>query len=133
MKYLIDTDWIVHHFRGEERVTKKLELLSHEGMAISTIALAELYEGIYHSKDPVKDQQLLEEFLAPDLEVLTINQEICKIFGKERGRPRKKGKLIDNFDLMIASTALHYNLIVLTNNHKHFERVDKLEIISREI
>jgi len=132
MKYLIDTDWIVGHFRGEERVTKKLEQLAHEGMAISIIALAELYEGIYHSKDPVKDQQLFEEFLAPDLEVLTNNQEICKIFGKERGRLRKKGELIDNFDLMIASTALHYSLTVLTNNRKHFERIEGLEIISIE-
>lgn len=73
MKYLIDTDWIVHHFRGEKRISRELEILASEGMAISMITLAELYEGIYHSKDPDKDQQLLEEFLDSDLEVLSIN------------------------------------------------------------
>ncbi len=132
MKYLIDTDWVVHHLRGEKKISKKLEQLAPEGMAISMIALAELYEGIYYSKDPVKDQQLLEEFLAPDLDVLTINQEICKIFGRERGKLRQQKKIIDNFDLLIASTALHYNLTVLTNNRKHFERVEGLIIISLE-
>lgn len=65
MKYLIDTDWVVHHLRGAKKISKKLEQLAPEGMAISMIALAELYEGIYYSKDPLKDQQLLEEFLAP--------------------------------------------------------------------
>lgn len=40
--------------------------------------------------------------------------------------------LIDDFDLMIASTATHYNLTILTDNRKHFERVEGLEIISLE-
>lgn len=132
MKYLIDTDWIVHHLRGERSISKKLEKLAPEGMAISMIALAELYEGIYYSKDPDKDQRLLEEFLASDLELLTINQEICKIFGRERGKLRQQKKTIDNFDLLIALTALHYDLTVLTNNRKHFERVEGLKIIPNE-
>ncbi|MCP5006045.1 MAG: type II toxin-antitoxin system VapC family toxin [Planctomycetes bacterium] len=65
--------------------------------------------------------------------ILPDSDEIAKIFGKVRGKLRKKGELIDNFDLMIASTALFHNLTILTNNRKHFERVDNLEIISIEV
>ena len=31
MKYLLDTDWVINHLRGIEKVTKKLEELAPEG------------------------------------------------------------------------------------------------------
>lgn len=97
MKYLIDTDWIIDHLKGQDRVVRKLEELAPEEAAISVISLAEVYEGVYYSKDPVKSQQLLEEFLAPDLKVLNIDQEIGKVFGRERGRLRQRKKTISDF------------------------------------
>jgi tRNA(fMet)-specific endonuclease VapC len=130
MKYLIDTDWVINHLKGENRVVRKLEELAPEGVAISVISLAEIYEGVYYSKDPVKSQQLLEEFLAPDLNVLNVDQEICKIFGKERGKLRQKGKIVSDFDLLIASTCLRYNLTILTNNRRHYEIVEGLNMLS---
>lgn len=130
MKYLIDTDWIIDHLRGHDKVVRKLEELTPEGMAISVISLAEIYECVYYSKDPVRSQRLLEKFLAPDLEVLNVDQEICKIFGRERGRLRQQRKIVSDFDLLIASTSLYYNLTLLTNNRKHYEMVDGLRIFS---
>ncbi len=52
--YLIDTDWIIDHFRGVELITKKLENIAPQGVAISVISLAEIYEGIFTSKDTAK-------------------------------------------------------------------------------
>lgn len=130
MKYLIDTDWVIDHMKGENRVVRKLEALSPDGMAISVVSLAEIYEGVYYSRNPVESQQLLDEFLAPDLEVLNIDQEICKVFGQERGRLRQRKKTISDFDLLIASTSLHYDLILLTNNRRHYEMVEGLKILS---
>ncbi|MFH0787402.1 MAG: type II toxin-antitoxin system VapC family toxin [Pseudomonadota bacterium] len=130
MKYLIDTDWVIDHFKGEERVVKQLEELASEGIGISVIFLAEIYEGVYYSRNPAKSQQLLEEFLAPDLEVLNVNQEIGKVFGRERGRLRQRKKIISDFDLLIASTCLYYGLTLLSNNRRHYEMVDGLEIFS---
>lgn len=130
MKYLLDTDWVVDHLNGIERTTQKLEELSPEGVAISIISLAELYEGVYYSRDSTKSQKLLEEFLAPELSILNIDDEICKIFGKERGRLRHQKKMISDFDLLIASTCLHNNLTILTNNRRHYEVVNGLNIIS---
>ena len=79
---------------------------------------------------PAKSQQLLDEFLAPDLKVLGINEDICRVFGRERTNLRKKKQLIGDMDLLIASTALHYNLTVLTNNLKHFNTVEGLKTFS---
>jgi len=130
VKYLIDTDWIIDHLKGDERVARKLEELATEGMAVSAISLAEIYEGVYYSKDPVKSQKLFEDFLAPDLRILNVDLEVSKVFGKERGRLRKRKRMISDFDLMIASTCLRYDLTLLTNNRKHYEMVEGLRIFS---
>ncbi len=130
MKYLIDTDWIIYYLRGTEEVMKKLISLKEEGLAISIISLAEVYEGVYHSSDSFSNEDILKDFLT-GVSVIGINEEICRIFGKERGRLRKKGELIGDFDLLIASSCLHYNLTILTNNIKHFEKIENLKILSK--
>jgi tRNA(fMet)-specific endonuclease VapC len=129
MKYLIDTDWLIDHLNGVEKVKRKLEELAPEGLAISIISLAEVYEGIFYSRDPQRSEDTLEAFL-PGLPILNINEEICKIFGKERGRLRQQGRIIGDFDFLIASTCLYHNLILLTNNASHFERIEMLKIVS---
>jgi predicted nucleic acid-binding protein len=52
MRYLIDTDWIIEYLKGNEKVTDFLKEKFEEGLAISVISLAELYDGVYSSKDP---------------------------------------------------------------------------------
>jgi predicted nucleic acid-binding protein len=46
---------------------------------------------------------------------------------KSRINPKK---LIGDFDLLIASTCLHHNLTLLTNNRKHYKMVEGLKILS---
>ena len=128
--YLIDTDWVIDHFNGIEKVTRELEELAPEGLALSVISLAELYEGVFYSRNPEESQKVLKDLLASDLLILGINEEICKVFGKERGKLRRKGKIIGDFDILIASTCIYYDLILLTNNRKHFEVVEGLRIVS---
>ena len=129
ISYLLDTDWVIHYLNGHEKIVKKLMSLRKEGLAISVISLAELYEGIYYSKDPESNEQSLNDFLS-DVSILGIEEESCKIFGKERGRLRKEKKTIGDFDLLIASTSLYYNLTLLTNNKKHYQLVKNLNIFS---
>ena len=129
ISYLIDTDWIIDHFNNVERVTQKLRELRPEGAGLSVISLAELYEGIYYSRDPPKSQNILDSFLE-EFPVLGIDEEICKIFGRERGHLRQQRKQISDFDLLIASTCLYYNLVLLTNNRRHYEMVEGVKIIS---
>jgi len=131
MRYLIDTDWIIHYLNGNEPIVKKLVSLREEGLSISIISLAELYEGIYYSTHPLSAEEALKDFLS-GVSILDINYEICRIFGRERGYLRRKGILISDFDLLIASTCLYYNLILLTNNVRHFERIENLQILSSE-
>ena len=127
--YLIDTDWVIDHLNQVERVVRRLQELRPHGLALSVVSLAELYEGVHYSRDPDRSQQALEAFLE-EVSVLGIDEEICKLFGRERGRLRRQGQRIGDFDLLIAATCSHYGLILLTNNRRHFELVEGLQIES---
>lgn len=127
--YLIDTDWIIHYLNGNRDIVAKLRSLEKEGLTISVISLAELYEGIYYSTNPDGNKRALDDFLS-GVSIIGIEDEICRLFGKERGRLRQVKKMIGDFDLLIASTCLHHNLTLLTNNRKHYKMVEGLKILS---
>ena len=72
---------------------------------------------------------MLREFLI-GVEVIPLDDAICRIFARERSRLREYGNLIGDLDILIGSTALRHNLTLLTNNRRHFERLRGLNIIS---
>lgn len=129
LSYLVDTDWIIHYLNGNRGIVEKIRSVEEAGLAASVVSLAELYEGIYYSTDPAGNERALGNFLG-GVSILDIEDEVCKVFGKERGRLRKMKKMIGDFDLLIASTCLHHKLTLLTNNRRHYEVVDALNISS---
>ena len=129
MRYLVDTDWVIDHLHGRAQVVRRLEELAPDGIGLSILSLAELYEGVYSSTTPQDNENALQDFLG-GVDVLTLDDDICRIFAQERGRLRAAGMLIGDFDLLIGATALHHGLTLLTNNRRHFERLTDLDIIS---
>lgn len=127
VRYLVDTDWAIHYLNGNPGIVTRLNELQPNGLGLSIVSLAELYEGIYYSKDPLGNEHDLQSFLQ-GVTVLGIDDEICKIFGKERGRLRAKRKVVGDFDLLIGSTARRHHLVLLTNNRRHFEMIEGLQL-----
>ena len=93
------------------------------------IVLAEPYEGVYYSRDTAQSEQKLNDFLE-SVTLVGMDEGTAKIFGRERGRLRAAGIMIGDMDLLIAATALQYDLTLLTNNRNHFERIEGLRIES---
>ena len=129
ISYLIDTDWIIHYLTGRPDIISTLRELHPQGLAICIISAAELYEGVYYSRNPAASLKSVEEFLE-NVTILQIDMEICRIFGSERGKLRKRGNMVGDLDLLIAATCLHHNLTLLTNNVRHFERLEGLRVVS---
>ena len=129
MRYLVDTDWVIHYLNGHPQIVARIQDLSPQGIALSLISLAELYEGVFYSRDPRKSEYGLQDFLR-GVELLGIDEDTTRIFGRERGRLRAQGKIVGDFDLLIGATALRYGLAVLTNNRRHFELIENLQIVS---
>jgi predicted nucleic acid-binding protein len=88
-------------------------------LAISIVAAGELYEGAYGFPDPDTQLATYRAFLAP-IPTLGLIHPIMELFARDRARLRRAGLLIPDLDLLIASTALHYDLMLLTRNRRHF-------------
>ncbi|MGA3324353.1 MAG: type II toxin-antitoxin system VapC family toxin [Terriglobia bacterium] len=127
--FLVDTDWVIDHFNGVEAVTRRLQALRAQGLALSIISVAELWEGVHFSKDPARSEAMLTQFLS-GVVILGIDEEICRRFGLLRGSLRSARKLVGDFDLLVAASALRHDLTLLTNNRRHFERIEGLRIES---
>ena len=128
-QYLVDTDWVIHYLNGRDDIVHQVRALRPDGLGLSVIALAELYEGVYYSRDPQKDEQGLSDFLQ-GVVILGIDEETAKIFGHERGRLRAAGLLIGDTDLLIAATALAANLPLYTRNPDDFAGLsDLLDVV----
>lgn len=129
MKYLLDTDWVIDYLHSVQKVVQKVDELAPTGLGVSILAVAELFEGVYYSTDPVGNERALKTFLT-GVSVLGIDEETCQVFARERGRLRRLRRQIGDFDLLIASTCLRHDLILLTHNRKHFERVQDLQMLA---
>jgi tRNA(fMet)-specific endonuclease VapC len=127
--YLIDSDWVIHHLNGHNAITQRLQGLHAEGLGLAVVALAEVYEGVYYARDPEESARGLHAFLE-SVTLVGIDEETAKIFGRERGRTQAAGMIIGDIDLLIGTTALQHNLTLLTNNRRHFERINGLRIES---
>ena len=110
-------------------MTSRPEQLMREGVGLGTVSMAELYQGVFFSTDPQGNERALREILA-GIDIMPLDDAVCRIFARERGRLRAAGTPLGDFDLLIGSTALSHDLTLLTNNRRHFERLQGLSILS---
>ena len=126
MRYLLDTTWIVEYLRGNADVISRVQALQDGALAVSLVSVAELYEGVFRSQDPVRNEAALKSFLE-GVTVLGLTEDICVFYGRERARLYQEGNVVGAIDLLIAATALTHNLTLLTAD-RDFERVEGLMV-----
>ena len=110
-------------------MAQRIEDLTPKGIGISVVSMGELYEGVYKVSDPTRSEEALQLVLS-DIDVIDIDDQVCRIFGQQRGILRAGNALIGDTDLWIGATAMRHGLTLLTNNRRHFERIAGLGIIS---
>ena len=128
-KYLLDTNICIFFFKGRHEIDEKLEKIGLSNCYLSVITLAELKFGSENSDNPKKHRKIVKEFESK-IQVLPILNSLDE-YAKEKARLRKLGTPIDEFDLLIGCTAKANNLIVVTNNTKHFNRIKGIKIEDR--
>ena len=125
--YLLDTDTIIYSLKGHESVIKNLGKHIYDPVKISIITLMELYYGAYKSKRVAGNLAKIKA-IESSFEIIPTGNESAEIFGRLKAAFQQKGTSLDDFDLIIASCALAYNLVLVTNNTKHFKRVESLKL-----
>ena len=127
--YLLDTNICVFYLRGRFDIDQRIDEVGWENCYISEITMLELKMGVELSlqKDGIDRTKQLNHFLE-DINILPINDAI-DIAAQEKIRLRLAGTPCeDNFDLLIACTAIANDMICVTDNTKDFHRFAKIEL-----
>ena len=125
--FLLDTDTIIYILKGNPVAEKNLRRYYHDPIKMCTVTLMELYYGAYKSQKVTSNLAKIKT-LENTLEILPLGQEIVEIFGKQKSRLEKMGTPLDDFDLILGCCALCHNLILVTNNAKHFKKMEGLKV-----
>lgn len=125
--YLLDSDTLIYSLKGNPAVQKQLVLHLNDALKVSVISMMELYYGAFKSERIAGNLAKVRK-IEQHLEIVPVAIEIAEIFGILKSDMESKGTRLDDFDLIIASSALAHNLILVTNNVRHFERIEGLKI-----
>jgi tRNA(fMet)-specific endonuclease VapC len=129
MKHLLDNDWVVDYLQGKDAAQQLIDPLLPLGAAISILTYSEIYQGILGSYDPAFGKRVVRRFLR-GVTVLGVTRGVAEANSAirlelDRLRTPYKHRALD---LLIAATAIHYNLTLVTRNRKDFHDVPGLSI-----
>jgi tRNA(fMet)-specific endonuclease VapC len=124
-RYLLDTNIISYYLKGidslKEKISDNIEVLS-----ISIISYYEIVSGL----QSINAKKRITEFekFCELIEIINLDKTSiltsCKIYATLK----KSGKLLDDIDILIAGIALSKNLVMVTDNAKHFKRIEGLKV-----
>jgi predicted nucleic acid-binding protein len=128
MGYLLDTCVISEIAKPKPNKDVILWLTENDedNFYLSVLTFGELYKGI--SKLPhSKKKEILYDWVENELKnrfknkILDINFVIAEIWGNIEGKTEQKGIVLPSIDALIASTAIAYDLTVVTRNTSDME------------
>lgn len=131
MKILIDSDIIIDFLNNQSfAVTFFREQTSKSEIFISVISWAEVVYGFKKIK-AINKMKLFRNFLDDyQIKVVPIDQEVAEKYLDVKIDLESRRLPLDDFDVLIAATAITHNFSLLTRNIKHFERVENLNLYS---
>ena len=124
--YLLDTDIVVFFLRNKKSIAEHLALLSPNDIFVSEVTVAELEYGNRCSGRYEENKWMVDRFLS-SVNIVPFSDAI-HLYAEERYRLRMLGQSIEDFDLLIGCTAVSNNLIMVTNNAKHYSRIKDIRI-----
>ena len=116
---MIDTSILIDFYRKSDKKNAAwIALIAQRyEFAISAITKYEIYSGATDSQ-----MQFWNEILST-VQIISLNEASVDAAVNINAVLKRKRKQIDLADLLIAATAIAYNLPFATLNKKHFERV----------
>ncbi len=121
---VIDTSIFIEHLRAKEKKRTQLYLLpDNKEVFISAVTYYELLMGATNEE---KMQDVRN--LTFGLPVLSFNAGIAEEAGRIYHQLRRQNRMIEFRDIFIGATCIVNDLPLLTNNTKHFQRIEGVKI-----
>ncbi|MCF8144715.1 MAG: PIN domain-containing protein [Deltaproteobacteria bacterium] len=101
-------------------------MIPFDWLSINIISYYEILRGLID----LGNRKKLKEFdkFIEENELISIRKETIQKAAEIYAYLKKRGTLIEDADILIAAIALVENLVLVTDNVRHFERVDGLQI-----
>jgi tRNA(fMet)-specific endonuclease VapC len=124
----LDTNIITAFLKNDLNVVRKVSdyLDAFDCLSINIISYYEILRGLIDLGNRKKLQKF-EEFIEEN-ELIPIRKGTIQKAAEIYAYLKKRGNLIEDADILIAAIALVENLVLVTDNVRHFERVDGLQI-----
>jgi len=127
VKYLLDTNICVFFLRGKKSIEKQILDKGINNCFISEITVAELLYGVECDEyNFSENSKIVNEFIH-FFTILPIKNALLK-YAQQKAVLRKNGSLIDDMDLFIGATAIANDMVLVTDNEKHFSRLYEIKI-----
>ncbi|HVA68142.1 MAG TPA: type II toxin-antitoxin system VapC family toxin [Candidatus Binataceae bacterium] len=127
-RLMLDTNICIHAIRRDApEVRRRLEATRLEHVAISSLVAAELWTGVFKSRERHRNELALREFFG-FVGILDWPAEAARAYGEIRVALEGRGRMIGAMDLLIAAHALHEGATLVTRNRSEFVRVPGLKI-----
>jgi tRNA(fMet)-specific endonuclease VapC len=123
--FLLDTDVCIHALRHHAPVLNQLRVLSPDDVAVASMTEAELWYGVWRSRDPAESRRSVAAFLGP-LARVPFDSDAAERHAELRFALRAHP--IGERDLIIASVAVAQSLALVTHNIHEFSRVPGLTV-----
>ncbi|MBR7001362.1 MAG: type II toxin-antitoxin system VapC family toxin [Neisseriaceae bacterium] len=128
MHFLIDTNILIYRLKNMGNVNENFLKHQDNPMSISVISYGELLFGAEKSQAVEKNLATVQK-IKSIFPLFDITPEIMEVYAKTKAYMQKMGKTTDDMDLLIASTAIANNLILVTHNSKHFQHIPRLQFV----
>jgi tRNA(fMet)-specific endonuclease VapC len=125
--YLLDTDTIIYGLKGEPSVAQRVMETASQPKALSVITYGELFFGAMKSAAPQANLARVRR-VAELFPVIDVTRAIMETFGSIKAEMQRQERRIDDFDLVIGSTALALGYTLVTNNVRHFQGIPGLQV-----
>ena len=129
IRYLLDTNIVSYFVKGiSASLVQRMHVgLGAQDIAISAITRAELRYGV-GLMDKFDKRRRRIDLLLKELPSLPWGDEAADEFGRLKASLRRNGTPVGDFDTQIAAHALAEDLILVTHNTRHFERIPDLTL-----
>ena len=126
IRYL-DTNICIFFLRGKMDIDVKIDEVGAENCFISEITVAELLYGVECSdNNDAKNRKVVIDFIK-EMQIIPLSTALY-VYAEEKAKLRKSGTLIDDLDIFIGATAISNDMILVTDNEKHLQRISKIKI-----
>lgn len=127
-RYLLDTDTVIFWLKERyPQINQKIETLEPDRLFVSTVTVAELYFGAYNSFRIEENVGLIDELIS-EFQVVSLGTDAGRFFGRKKAELKRKGEILPDSDLFIATIAVSNDLVLVSNNERHFSRIEELRL-----